>query len=103
MILQNEIECKKCGDRIFSANRHDFKTCKCGAVSVDGGMSYLRRVGNRDDWLDFSIEIPDEAYKAAIENIKWAKETGRNELGVLCAVVRALRDNGVKIVTHENS
>jgi hypothetical protein len=31
-------------------SRHDFKFCKCGAVAVDGGKDYLRRVGNKDDY-----------------------------------------------------
>jgi len=37
-ILVNKIRCKKCGEVIESADRHDFKFCKCGAVAVDGGQ-----------------------------------------------------------------
>lgn len=98
MILQNEARCKACDDVIFSRHRHDFVSCKCGAVTLDGGMSYLRRVG-RDLSLveERCIEIPDEAGHAAIEAIRWAHDTGRNELGVLCAVARALRDHGVQL------
>lgn len=36
------IRCKKCGDVITSRHTHDFVTCKCGSVSVDGGDDYLR-------------------------------------------------------------
>ena len=53
-IIKNCIKCLKCGDIIESESRHDFKTCSCGAISVDGGKDYLRRCGNRDDWEDFS-------------------------------------------------
>ena len=53
-IVINRIRCKKCGDVIESTYRHDFKDCKCGAVAVDGGMDYLRRCGNREDWEDMS-------------------------------------------------
>lgn len=53
-IVVNKIRCKKCGDVIESTYRHDFKFCKCGAVAVDGGMDYLRRCGNREDWEDMS-------------------------------------------------
>ena len=53
-ILCNKIKCKKCGDIIESKNRHDFVTCKCGSVAVDGGNSYLRRAGNREDWEELS-------------------------------------------------
>ena len=44
--MSNKIKCKKCGDIIESKTRHDFVSCKCGAVAVDGGDSYLRRTGN---------------------------------------------------------
>ena len=49
-IIRNRIKCKKCGENIESTSRHDFKFCKCGAVAVDGGKDYLRRVGNKDDY-----------------------------------------------------
>lgn len=43
IIVANKIRCNKCGDIIESKSVHDFVTCKCGAVSVDGGHNYLRR------------------------------------------------------------
>lgn len=54
-IVKNMIRCKKCHDVIESKNRHDFKPCKCGAVAIDGGLDYLRRCGNQDDWEELSI------------------------------------------------
>ena len=54
MIVINKIRCNKCGDIIESTSVHDFKFCKCGAVAVDGGHSYLRRCGNREDWEELS-------------------------------------------------
>lgn len=53
-IVTNKIRCKKCEDIIESRSVHDFVTCKCGAVSVDGGHEYLRRCGNLDDFEDLS-------------------------------------------------
>ena len=46
-----KVKCAKCGDVIQSKHHHDFVTCKCGAVSVDGGSSYLRLLGNMEDIL----------------------------------------------------
>lgn len=42
-VIVNKIRCKKCGDIIESKSKHDFKSCKCGAVAIDGGTDYLRR------------------------------------------------------------
>lgn len=53
-IILNKIKCKKCGDEIESCSVHDFKFCKCGAVAVDGGLDYLRRCGNQEDWEELS-------------------------------------------------
>lgn len=56
-ILVNKIKCNHCGDIIESTHRHDFKTCKCGRVSVDGGHSYLRRAFKEsfDDYTEMSV------------------------------------------------
>lgn len=53
-IKVNRIRCNKCGDIIESEYTHDFKFCKCNSVAVDGGKSYLRRCGNREDYEDLS-------------------------------------------------
>jgi hypothetical protein len=31
---------------VESAHRHDFRTCACGKIAVDGGRDYRRRVGD---------------------------------------------------------
>jgi hypothetical protein len=97
MILSNQALCLKCGDMPYSTHRHDFKECKCGSIAVDGGMSYLRRVGGMDSYEELSISVPDVAKDAAIEAIQKAIDSGRNPLGILCATMIALRDNGVKV------
>jgi hypothetical protein len=62
IIIRNSIRCLKCGDEIESKHRHDFRRCRCGAVAVDGGQTWLRRVGRFEDWVDTSIvEITDVA------------------------------------------
>jgi len=50
----NKIRCKKCKDVIESLYRHDLKWCKCGAVAVDGGPDYLKRIGAYGDWTELS-------------------------------------------------
>ena len=66
-IVRNRIKCAKCGDIIESYSVHDFKFCKCGAIAVDGGHDYLRRLGEREDWIDMSetkeVEEPEEPYQ----------------------------------------
>lgn len=118
MIVQNAVICNKCDDFIFSKHRHDFVTCKCGNVSVDGGQSYLRRVGGLEKnevgerwcgYIDLSWELPDELYKACAQAVLDAKATGRNHVGIANAVMRKLREadriiaNGeARVMAHHN-
>ncbi len=53
-IIKNAGQCLKCKDIIESRHRHDFVTCSCGAVSVDGGKDYLRRVYQKENFKDLS-------------------------------------------------
>lgn len=54
MITKNCARCLRCGDIIESQHRHDFQTCSCGNLSVDGGLDYLKRCCLSDDWEDLS-------------------------------------------------
>lgn len=59
-IIRNAIQCKHCGNIIESISVHDFKTCSCGACSVDGGHCYLKRSAmSFDDFIDLS-EVQEE-------------------------------------------
>ncbi len=61
-ILHNKIRCNHCGDVIESEYRHDFKSCRCGLVSIDGGHDYLRRgfTKSPDDYTELS-ELEQES------------------------------------------
>ena len=58
VIISNKIKCKKCGDIIESKSTNDYKRCSCGAVAIDGGKDYLKRIGNEKDYEELS-EIKD--------------------------------------------
>ena len=94
MIIQNAVTCLACGDFIVSKHRHDFVTCTCGAVSVDGGQEYLRRVGDFGNAVDLSWSLPDDVYKKCAEAAQNAADTGRNKFGIANAVMRTLRERG---------
>jgi len=102
MIVQNAVLCLSCGDKIVSKHRHDFVTCTCGAVSVDGGQEYLRRVGDFGNAMDISWSIPDEVYNDCAEAAQNAMDTGRNKFGIANAVMRTLREYE-RIVAEDES
>jgi len=54
-IIINKIRCKKCNDIIESKTVNDFKKCKCGAIAIDGGKQYLKRLGKFEDIEELSV------------------------------------------------
>lgn len=74
MKIKNDARCRKCGDEIESKSRHDFVTCKCGAISVDGGQDYMRRCGNPEDFLPVKRLKEAAIAKAFDEYYKVLKE-----------------------------
>lgn len=77
-LISNKARCKHCGDVIESKYTHDYQTCSCGAIAVDGGTEYLRRCfrtkpeddfedlsqvqgfGYLAHWIDVKSALPDE-------------------------------------------
>lgn len=56
----NAAECLKCGELIRSKNRHDYVTCRCGNLSVDGGSMYAKRVfKDAKKYVDLSVVFND--------------------------------------------
>lgn len=61
-IISNKAECRECRDVIESKSVHDYRSCKCGAIFVDGGREYLRRGGKSLDLIkDLSETIQQPA------------------------------------------
>lgn len=56
-IVKNSIRCKHCLEIVESIENHDYITCTCGKVGVDGGRQYLRRVGSLEDYEELSVLI----------------------------------------------
>ena len=54
-IIRNSAICNKCHEEITSRYTHDFVTCGCGDLSVDGGTEYLRRIFGAHGYVDTTI------------------------------------------------
>ena len=47
-LIKNAFKCLYCNNIIESKHQHRFISCKCGKMSIDGGTSYIRLVGDLD-------------------------------------------------------
>lgn len=68
-ITRNAAECALCGDVVESKHRLDFRTCECGEISVDGGLFYLKRVGEPQNFIERS-EFSTSPEKADTESLE---------------------------------
>lgn len=57
---QFKVECKKCGDTIWSRYQGEFRQCKCGAIAIDQTQHYTRYIGEKDDFL---LEESNKGYE----------------------------------------
>ena len=54
-LIRSIYQCKECEDIIESKHRHDFVTCKCGNLNIDGGLHYTRIMCDKENsWIDLS-------------------------------------------------
>lgn len=82
MIVQ-AIHCSKCNDIIYSRARHDFHSCMCGSISIDGGRDYTKiawNSGEVDYPKDFSLilhgitqEMLYQDWNKGIDNYGWQR------------------------------
>ena len=91
IIIQNEAMCNKCGDVVYSAHVHDFRSCKCGAIAVDGGQAYLRRVGDIANFTDRSLTMDSEMLNRAKDAVEKArKKRNSSPLLTAAAIIKSL-------------
>lgn len=72
-LTRNAAKCLLCGDIIESRSVHDFVTCNCGNISVDGGLDYAKRCFKQKDtwkelseWEEIEDTVPEEDDGSAI-------------------------------------
>lgn len=54
--MRNRIQCLLCYEVIESKFTHDYVTCKCGNVAVDGGRDYCRVNFKTPQWKPITDE-----------------------------------------------
>jgi hypothetical protein len=60
--MRNRAKCAKCDTIIESKHRHDYVSCKCGAIAVDGGDAYWRMMAS--DPSDFLRMYDDDTFRS---------------------------------------
>lgn len=70
-IILNRAKCLLCNDVIISYHVHDYRQCKCGNLSVDGGTFYIKRGFQKtEDYEDMNL-YDDSPFEIIRENLHW--------------------------------
>lgn len=77
-LIRNMAQCLGCLTVVESTHRHDFQTCRCGNLSVDGGHFYTRRVLGEAGFKELSQYKPCED---GLCRDRRAEDDGNAELG----------------------
>ena len=75
-IIYNAVICNHCGDRVQSTHRYDFRYCSCGKIAVDGGLEYLRRVGDIYGYTEVSLYEGQEDELSKINSARPSRHMG---------------------------
>lgn len=77
--MRNRAKCKLCGDILESFHRHDYISCVCGEIAIDGGLDYFK--ASAKDWNNF-LRIDDEDKEvpiSVINNPEYPAISDKNE------------------------
>lgn len=68
-LLVDAARCMSCKTVLFSRTRHDYRSCTCGSISVDGGFDYFRYRADQQDLIQYlNIQLPKKITKKLLYN-----------------------------------
>jgi len=71
VILLNKAMCDNCHEVIHSKSVHDYNTCSCGDLSVDGGLSYLKRNFGKHGYTELSYSVDADCIEEIRKYFTW--------------------------------
>lgn len=85
--------CEGCNIVVFSRATHDFRSCKCKLIAIDGGRDYTRYIGSIDMMHILVLELPSHIQHYDLYN-DYADQT--NKLGFFR--LEDLHELGYKVI-----
>jgi len=80
--MRNRAKCKLCGSILESFHAHDYVTCKCGEISIDGGSTHYS--ASAKDWRNF-LRVDDSGKEIEV------KVMNKDEKDTIDAVVEFIK------------
>lgn len=97
--MRNRAKCKLCQSIIESFHQHDYVTCKCEEISIDGGTTYFRamaknwgnflRIDDLDNEIVVTVKDKDEPEKEEVKPLYNAEMTREDKLKMLDEMIKS--------------
>lgn len=71
VLLLNQVKCNICNEIITSKHRHDYVSCNCGNLHIDGGIDYAKRSFITADYTDMSVFADEDDIAVIREYLTW--------------------------------
>lgn len=75
--MRNRAKCKLCNEILESFHQHDYVSCKCEEIAIDGGQSYFRAFAK--DWANF-LRVDDEGREIEVRVVDKDEEATNKEI-----------------------
>jgi hypothetical protein len=70
-IIYRSVKCLSCGDVLVSRHRHDFSTCECESITVDGGFDYLKFSSENAENISIFEVTEKDPFELIRAHIEW--------------------------------
>ena len=95
--MRNRAKCKLCESIIESFHNHDYVTCKCGEISIDGGLDYYK--ASAKDFNNF-LRVDDEGNEIIVKvQENNSKPTKTELLNMLDEMIKNIENLPVQAMT----
>lgn len=81
-IVYRSVKCLSCGDILVSRHRHDYSTCECESITIDGGFDYLKLDSESPDNISIFQVTELDPFETIRAHIEWGSrgEDGKGPL-----------------------
>jgi len=97
-IIQNAAYCKICNEIVVSKERHDFETCNCTSISVDGGTYYVRRSVKDVNLYEELVLTVNSTFDEIINKLVWGTRGKEGNVKLHYFLIKSLDINHLQAI-----
>lgn len=98
VILFNKAMCDNCHEVIHSKSVHDYVTCSCGNLSVDGGNAYLKRNFGVHGYTELSYSVDADCIEEIRKYFTWGNRGLSGKEPLKYVILKDMSDSHISAI-----